>query len=654
MSQLTGTKYLPFGAETGSVGTHNPDQPWFGPQDLYLFNEGSHLKLYEKLGSHPVTSGGVPGYHFAVWAPNADFVSVIGDFNSWDPGRHPLQMIGSSGVWAGFIPGVRQGVCYKYHIAAPGGFKVEKTDPYAFTCEVPPKAAAVTWDLSYRWGDSEWMKTRKPKSAQDAPVSIYEVHLGSWMREADPPYHSLNYRDVAPKLAAYCKDMGFTHVEVLPVTEHPFFASWGYQTTGYFAPTSRFGTPQDLMFLIDTLHQNGIGFILDWVPSHFATDGFSLSFFDGTSLYEHADSRQGFHPDWGSFVFNYGRHEVRSFLLSSALFWLEKYHIDGIRVDAVASMLYLDYSRKEGNWIPNQYGGKENIDAISFLRRFNEEVYRHHPDVQTYAEESTSWAMVSRPTYVGGLGFGYKWDMGWMHDTLRYFQYDPVYRKHHQNDLTFRMLYAYNENFVLPLSHDEVVHGKGPLWDKMSGDEWQKFANLRLLFAYQWSMTGKKLLFMGGEIAQRQEWRHDASIDWHLLKHAPHHGVQSLVRDLNRIYATEPAMHELDNQSGGFEWIDCSDAASSIMSYMRKAKSTEDIIVVVLNFTPVPRDNYRVGVPGPGFWQEILNTDSGGYGGSNIGNSGGVYAEFVPYHNQKYSIQLNLPPLGAMFFKGRF
>jgi 1,4-alpha-glucan branching enzyme len=654
MSHSGDSNFLPFGSDSTPVGTHNPNRPWFGPQDLYLFNEGSHLRLYDKLGSHPVKSGGVPGYHFAVWAPNADFVSVVGDFNSWNPGRNPLQMIGSSGVWAGFIAGVNQGVCYKYHIAAPGGFKVEKTDPYAFTCEVPPKTAAVTWDLSYGWGDTDWMANRKAKSTHDSPISIYEVHIGSWMREADPPYHSLNYRDLAPRLAAYCKDMGFTHVEVLPITEHPFFASWGYQVTGYFAPTSRFGTPQDFMFLVDTLHQNGIGIILDWVPSHFATDEYSLSIFDGTHLYEHADKRQGFHPDWGSYVFNYGRHEVRSFLLSSGLFWLDKYHIDGLRVDAVASMLYLDYSRKDGGWVPNQYGGKENIDAISFLRRFNEEVYRNFPDVQTYAEESTAWAMVSRPTYVGGLGFGYKWDMGWMHDTLRYCQLDPIHRKFHQNDLTFRMLYAYNENFILPLSHDEVVHGKGPLWDKMAGDEWQKYAGLRLLFAYQWSMTGKKLLFMGGEIAQRQEWRHDASIDWHLLQYSPHKGVQNLVRDLNQLYQAEPALHQLDNQPGGFEWIDCLDAASSTMSYIRKGKTSDDIILVVLNFTPVPRDNYRVGVPGPGFWKEVMNTDSGNYGGTNIGNAGGVYAEFVPFHNQKYSVQLNLPPLAAVFFKGRY
>jgi 1,4-alpha-glucan branching enzyme len=650
-------KFLPFGSDSAHAAppasyTAPGEYGWFGPQDMYLFNEGSHLRLYEKLGSHPATVQGVAGYHFAVWAPNADYVSVVGDFNGWERGKNRLSPIGSSGVWGGFIAGVKSGTCYKYHIAAPGGFAAEKTDPYAFTCEIPPKTAAVTWDLEYQWNDREWMAHRRARGAHDKPVSIYEVHVGSWMREADPPYHSLNYRDIAPKLATYCKEMGFTHVEFLPVTEHPFFASWGYQVTGYFAATSRYGTPQDLMFLIDTLHQAGVGVILDWVPSHFATDDWALARFDGTALYEHADSRQGFHPDWGSFVFNYGRHEVRSFLLSSAFFWLDKYHIDGLRVDAVASMLYLDYSRKQGEWVPNQYGGKENIDAISFLRRFNEEVYRHYPDVQTHAEESTAWSMVSRPTYVGGLGFGYKWDMGWMHDTLKYFMKDPIHRKFHQNDLTFRMLYAYNESFVLPLSHDEVVHGKGPLWDKMAGDEWQKYAGLRLLFAYQWGMTGKKLLFMGGEIAQRQEWRHDQSIDWHLLKYPPHKGVQQLVRDLNKLYLNEPALYEMDNQPGGFEWIDCTDAANSVISFVRKGKG-EDVFVCVYNFTPVPRPAYRVGLPGPGSWAEVLNTDAGVYGGSNIGNSGGVFAEFVPMHNQKYSAPMNLPPLGAVFFKGK-
>jgi 1,4-alpha-glucan branching enzyme len=647
-------RFTPFGndAPTPPPPTSTTIEPWLTPQDLFLFNEGSHLKLYEKMGSHPATQDGQAGFSFAVWAPNADYVSVVGDFNGWDRGKNPLKPIGSSGIWGGFLAGATSGTCYKYHIASPGGFTAEKTDPYAFTCEVPPKAAAVTWDLAYQWNDAAWMADRKKRSAHDAPISIYEVHLGSWMRAADPPYHSLSYRDVAPRLAEYCQDMGFTHVEFLPITEHPFFASWGYQVTGYFAATSRYGTPQDLMYLIDTLHQHGIGVILDWVPSHFAVDAWALSKFDGTALYEHSDPQQGYHPDWGSYVFNYSRHEVRSFLLSSALFWLDKYHIDGLRVDAVASMLYLDYSRKDGGWVPNKYGGKENIDAIDFLRRFNEEVYRHHPDVQTYAEESTSWSMVSRPTYIGGLGFGFKWDMGWMHDTLKYVALDPVYRKHHQHDLTFRMLYAYHENFVLPLSHDEVVHGKGPLWDKCAGDEWQKYAGLRLLYGYMWGMTGKKLLFQGAEVAQRREWRVDESVDWHLLQHAPHQGVQQWVKDLNKFYAAEPAMHELDNQPGGFDWIDCSDTNASVFSFVRRAKSSDDVVVCVLNFTPIVRDNYRIGVPGAGYWKEVLNSDAGSYWGSNVGNNGGVYAEFTPMHGQQFSVLLRLPPMAAVFFKG--
>jgi len=645
--------YLPFGSEAPPRPAATSGPQWLSPQDLYLFNEGSHLRLYDKLGAHATTQDGVAGFHFAVWSPNADYVSVVGDFNGWDVGRNRLHPVGSSGVWGGFVPGVANGTLYKYHVAAPGGFKAEKTDPFAYTCEIPPKHAAVTWNLDYQWNDADWMAERKRRAAHDAPVSIYEIHLGSWMRAADPPYHSLGYRDVAHKLAAYCKDMGFTHVELLPITEHPFFGSWGYQTTGYFAASSRYGTPQDLMFLIDTLHQAGVGVILDWVPSHFATDAWALANFDGTACYEHADPRQGFHPDWGSFVFNYGRHEVRSFLLSSALFWLDKYHIDGLRVDAVASMLYLDYSRKDGEWVPNAHGGKENIDAISFLRRFNEEVYRHFPDVQTYAEESTSWSMVSRPTYIGGLGFGYKWDMGWMHDTLKYVETDPIHRKYHQNDLTFRLLYAYHENFVLPLSHDEVVHGKGPLWDKCAGDEWQKYAGLRQLFGYMWGMTGKKLLFQGCEIAQRREWKVDESVDWHLLQYAPHEGVQRWVRDLNHFYAAEPAMHELDNHVGGFDWIDCTDADASVLSFVRRGKSTDDVVLCVLNFTPIVRDGYRVGVPAAGFWKESLNSDAAVYGGSNVGNNGGAFAESAAMHGQPYSLRLNLPPLGVLFLKGR-
>ncbi len=626
---------------------------WLSPQDLYLFNEGSHVRLYDKMGSHRVTQNGVEGFHFAVWAPNAAAVSVIGDFNEWSPKKNPMQPMGGSGIWGVFIPGVKSGVCYKYRIVAKdSGYTVDKGDPYAVTTEIPPKAASVTWDLDYKWKDADWMASRGPKLKQDAPVSIYEMHFGSWMRQSVPPHLSLSYRDMAPKLADYLNRLGFTHVEFLPLTEHPFYGSWGYQVTGYFAATSRYGTPQDLMYLIDYLHQHGIGVIMDWVPSHFATDEHALGYFDGTHLYEHADPKQGFHPDWGSYVFNYDRHEVRSFLLSSAMFWLDKYHVDGLRVDAVASMLYLDYSRKDGNFIPNRYGGKENIGAIEFLRRFNHEVYTHYPDVQTIAEESTAWPMVSRPAYVGGLGFGYKWDMGWMHDTLKYSEKDPVHRKHHQHDLTFRQLYAYSENYVLPLSHDEVVHGKGPLFDKMAGDDWQKFAGMRALFAYMYGMNGKKLLFMGGELAQRSEWRHDGQVAWHLLEHESHRGVQQLVADLNALYKSEPCLHELDSEPGGFEWVDCTDAAASVFTFLRKPLKGNERILCAYNFTPIPRQNYRIGVPGPGQWKEIMNTDAGCYWGSNLGNTGGLHAEFLSWHGQPYSIAATLPPLAAVFFKG--
>ena len=636
------------------VAAPAPQAEWLTADDLFLFNQGSFLRGYEKFGAHTTSVNGVAGAQFTVWAPSARYVSVVGVFNEWEPGANSLARVQGSGIWSGFVPGATVGSCYKYHIATPhDGYVVEKTDPYAVLCEVPPKTASVVWDLAYTWNDADYMATRKQKQVHEAPVSIYEVHIGSWMRTPGDGFNrSLSYRELAPRLAEHVKRLGFTHIELMPITEHPFFGSWGYQTTGYFAATSRYGTPQDLMYLIDYLHQNGIGVILDWVPSHFATDGHALSYFDGTHLYEHADPRQGYQPDWGSYVFNYGRHEVRSFLLSSAMFWLDKYHIDGIRVDAVASMLYLDYSRKAGEWIPNEYGGRENIEAVEFLRRFNLEVYKNYPDVQTYAEESTSWPMVSRPTYLGGLGFGYKWDMGWMHDTLKYIARPHYYRSHHHSELTFRMLYAFNENFTLPLSHDEVVHGKGPLIDKVAGDEWQKFAGLRLLYAYMWGMTGKKLLFMGCEFGQRQEWRHDSSLDWHLLEHESHRGVMQAVADLYRLYTTEPAMHELDNRPGGFEWIDCNDAASSVISILRKGASSVERIVGVFNFTPVVRDRYHVGLPGPGYWKEVLNTDASTYGGTNVGNSGGVHAEFLPYHGQPYSAFLRLPPLGAVFLKG--
>jgi 1,4-alpha-glucan branching enzyme len=625
------------------------------PEDLHYFNEGSHVRLYDCLGAHLGEQDGQAGCEFAVWAPGAESVSVIGDFNNWQPNANRLHREGDSGVWAGFVPGAKQSQCYKFRIVAKhGNYTVDKADPLAFHCEVSPKTSSVIWPLDYQWNDAEWMAKRESKSSQNAPISIYECHTGSWKRMKEAGFRSLSYRELGPELAAYCQELGYTHVELLPLTEHPYFASWGYQTTGFFAATSRYGTPQDLMACIDVLHQHGIGVILDWVPSHFATDSHGLGYFDGSHLYEHADPRQGFHPDWGSHIFNYGRHEVRSFLLSSALFWLDKYHIDGLRVDAVASMLYLDYSRKQGEWIPNRYGGKENIDAIEFLRRFNHEVYSRFPGVQTYAEESTSWPMVSRPPYVGGLGFGYKWDMGWMHDTLKYCLRDPIFRKYEHNTLTFRMMYANAENFVLPLSHDEVVHGKGPLWDKMAGDEWQKFATLRALYGYQFGMTGKKLLFMGGEFAQRQEWRHDGQLDWHLLDKAEHAGVQRWVRDLNHLYRSELALHELDNQPGGFEWIDCHDANASIVSFLRKGTTTHDVIVFVLNFTPVVHQSYRVGLPGPGYWTEVLNSDAKVYGGSGVGNSGGLPAEAIPYHGRPFSVNLTIPPLAAVVLKGSF
>jgi 1,4-alpha-glucan branching enzyme len=629
-----------------------PDVTLFTRDDAYLFNEGSHFRLYEKLGAHILDTRGEVGTYFSVWAPDAVTVSVVGDFNGWNRTSHPLSPTGQSGIWHGFVSGVLKGALYKYHVASRfHGYRVDKADPFAFYNEVPPKTGSMVWDLAYQWTDGEWMARRRSRNALDAPLSIYEVHLGSWRRVPEEGNRSPTYREMAHRLAEYVGKMGFTHVEFLPLTEHPFYGSWGYQTTGYFAPTSRYGTPQDFMYLIDCLHQNGIGVILDWVPSHFPTDQHGLGYFDGTHLFEHADSRQGLHREWGSYIFNYGRHEVRSFLISNALFWLEKYHVDGLRVDAVASMLYLDYARKEGEWIPNQYGGRENVEAIVFLRRFNEEVYKSYPDVQTIAEESTSWPMVSRPNYVGGLGFGLKWDMGWMHDTLEYFSKDPIHRKYHHNSLTFRMLYAFHENFVLPLSHDEVVYGKRSLLGKMPGDDWQKFANLRLLFGYMFAQPGKKLLFMGGEFGQWREWVHDESLDWHLLEYAPHRGLQRWVEDLNRLYRNEAALHELDCQPAGFEWIDCNDAEGSVVSLIRRGKSADEVVLVVCNFTPVPRYDYRVGVVRGGFWRELLNSDATEYEGSGQGNKGGVESAPAACHGRPYSLNLTLPPLGIVFFK---
>jgi 1,4-alpha-glucan branching enzyme len=638
------------GAKT--AGPVRYDVPLITDDDVYLFNEGNHFRLYQKLGAHPLTHEGVDGTYFAVWAPDAEQVLVMGDFNGWDKTSHPLRPRGQSGVWEGFIPEVGDGARYKYHVASRYlGYRADKADPFAFRTETPPQTGSRVWKLDYAWGDGQWLEQRRRVNLTEAPMAVYEVHLGSWMRVPEEQARSLTYRELAHKLAPYVNEMGFTHVEFLPVMEHPFFGSWGYQTTGYFAPSSRYGTPQDLMYLIDQLHQHGIGVILDWVPSHFPSDEHGLGYFDGTYLYEHSDPRQRIHPDWDSLVFNYGRNEVRSFLISSALFWLDVYHADGFRVDAVASMLYLDYGRREGGWIPNEYGGKENLEAIAFLRRFNEEVYRDRPGVQTIAEESTSWPMVSRPTYVGGLGFGMKWDMGWMHDTLLYMSKDPVHRKYHHNHLTFRLLYAFHENFILPLSHDEVVHGKGSLLRKMPGDDWQKFANLRLLYAHMYCQPGKKLLFMGGEFGQWDEWYHEVSLGWHLLNYPLHASMQRWVRDLNRVYRSERALHELDFFPAGFEWIDCNDSQGSTLSLMRRARSSGEVIIVALNFTPVPRLNYRVGAPHGGFWREILNSDAQEYGGSGQGNLGGVEAAPVRHHGRPCSLNLALPPLGAVFLK---
>ncbi len=625
----------------------------FSEDDLFLFNEGSHFHLYDKLGAHPMTTGdGVNGTYFAVWAPNALEVSVIGDFNHWEKDKHYLYARGAAGIWEGFIPHIDKGTQYKFHIRSRyQEYRVDKADPYGFRHEPPPLTASVVWRLEYQWGDEEWMNRRKERNSHTSAVSIYEVHLGSWMRVSEEGNRSLTYRELAPRLADYVERLGFTHVEFLPIMEHPFFGSWGYQVTGYFAPTSRYGTPQDFMYLVDYLHQKNIGIILDWVPSHFPTDEHGLGYFDGTHLYEHSDPRQGFHPDWNSLIFNYGRKEVQSFLYSSAFFWVDKYHIDGYRVDAVASMLYLNYSREGGEWVPNQYGGNENIEAIEFLRRFNHELYGKYPDIATYAEESTSWPMVSRPTYVGGLGFGYKWDMGWMHDTLEYFSQDPIFRKFNHNKITFRMMYAYSENFVLPLSHDEVVHGKGSLINKMPGDYWHKFANLRALLGYQYLQPGKKLLFMGGEFAQWKEWAHDEKLDWNLLAYPLHRGVQQWIQDLNHVYRQEPAIHELDNHPDGFEWVDCLDYENSVISFLRMGSTTGDFILAVFNLTPIPREAYRIGVPRGGYWQERLNSDSDSYGGSGRGNFGGLDAEPVPNHHHPFSLNLELPPLSCLVFR---
>ncbi len=634
------------------LATQEKDSTLLTPYDLHLFNEGKHNRLYEKFGSHVVEVDGRRGTYFAVWAPNAERISVVGDFNGWNPDSHPMNPRESSGAWEAFLPGLGPGTVYKYHIRSRYHmYTVDKTDPYGFYNEIPPRTASIVWDLGYEWSDADWMRKRGERNRFDAPISTYEVHLGSWMRVPEEGNRSLTYRELAVKLADYVHDMGFTHVEFLPVMEHPFFGSWGYQITGYFAPSARFGTPQDFMHLVDYLHQRGIGVILDWVPSHFPTDEHGLGYFDGTHLYEHADPRKGFHPDWKSDIFNYDRNEVRAFLISNAIFWLEKYHIDGLRMDAIASMLYLDYSRKQGEWIPNQFGGRENLGAVSFLKEVNRQAYENFPDIQTIAEESTAWPMVSRPPYIGGLGFGMKWDMGWMHDTLAYFEKNPIHRKYHHNKITFRGLYAFTENFVLPLSHDEVVHGKGSLYGKMAGDEWQKYANLRLLFGYMFTQPGKKLLFMGGEVAQWSEWNHDGSVDWHALGYPQHQGIQRWVRDLNTFYRAEPSLYETDFYPEGWRWIDADDSDHSVLTYMRMKKDGTVPIVVACNFTPVPRRGYRVGVPHAGHWYELLNSNAELYGGTDEGNFGGRYTEKIATHGYDNSVLLDLPPLAIVVFK---
>ncbi len=636
------------------------------PDDSYLFNEGRHHRLYNALGAHFVSaeravekadkkspvSATVAGVRFAVWAPNAKAVSVIGDFNHWQAQEHKLSPQGNSGIWTGFFSNIAKGTCYKYAIQSHAGDRfLEKADPFAFRCELPPKTASMIWDLDYQWQDQKWMESRGRQAPKSSPMSIYEMHLGSWARENRDGARSLSYTELAKRLPGYLNELGFTHVEFLPVMEHPFYGSWGYQVTGYFAPSSRYGTPQEFMALVDALHNAGIGVILDWVPSHFPTDAHGLAEFDGTHLFEHADPKEGFHPDWKSAIFNYGRNEVRSFLVSAALFWLDKYHIDGLRVDAVASMLYRDYSRESGEWVPNRHGGRENLEAIDFLKQLNEAVYGDFPDTHTTAEESTAWPMVSRPTSSGGLGFGQKWDMGWMHDTLDYFQKDSLFRKFNHDRITFRMVYAFNENFVLPLSHDEVVHGKGSLLTKMPGDDWQSFANLRCLYSYMYAMPGKKLLFMGAELAQREEWNHESELNWALMESNSHLGIYKLIHDLNGLHKKIKAFHEIDFDPAGFEWIDNKDYENSVLCFVRKGLAAKEQVVCAFNLTPVPRSDYRIGVPASGYWQEIFNSDSSFYGGSGMGNLGGVESTRAEYHDRVDSISVVLPPLSCLFFR---
>jgi 1,4-alpha-glucan branching enzyme len=640
--------------EGGKFTLHDPYSflPTLGELDLHLIGEGHHEEVYQRLGAHVREIDGVQGTAFAVWAPAARAVSVVGDFNSWDGRLHAMRSLGSSGIWELFLPDVGRGERYKYEIITGDGDVLLKADPYAQETEVPPKTASVIHQPGHSWSadDAAFIAQRREHQPLSEPVSIYEVHLGSWRLNSLEDNRELTYSELADELSAYATDLGFTHVELLPVMAHPFSGSWGYQVTGYFAPTPRYGSPDDLRAFIDKLHSRGIGVILDWVPAHFPRDEFALARFDGTALYEHADPRRGSHPDWGTLVFNFGRHEVRNFLISNALFWLREYHVDGIRVDAVASMLYLDYSRREGEWIPNEFGGREDLDAVAFLKELNEVMYSHEPGIISAAEESTAWPGVSRPTYLGGLGFGFKWNMGWMHDTLAYFEQDPIYRRYHHHELTFSLMYAFSENFVLPLSHDEVVHGKGSLYSKMAGaDQWQKLANLRCLYAYMWAHPGKKLLFMGAELAQQAEWSHERSLDWHLLERPEHAGIQSLVRDLNRLYRSEPALYELDSDPAGFWWLEPNDADNNVLAFARQSRDAQRVVVFAANLSPVSRENYRLGLPRSGRWREAINTDSSFYGGSDVGNLGGVQPEPIPWHNQTFSAEVTLPPLAAIW-----
>ena len=625
--------------------------PTIGDLDLHLWNEGRHQRVYEKLGAHPAAIDGVAGVAFAVWAPNARGVSVVGDFNEWDGRLHMMRELGSSGVWELFIPGLTPAARYKFELRTWSGNLTLKADPFAFAAEAPPATASIVHQSSYEFADRAWMESRGERDAIRAPIAIYEVHLGSWRRVPEEGHRQLTYREIAPMLADYASGMGFTHVELMPVMEHPFAGSWGYQVTGYFAPSARWGGPDDFKFLVDHLHRRGIGVILDWVPAHFPTDAFALGRFDGTALYEHLDMRKGFHPEWDTYIFNFGRNEVRNFLIASALYWLREYHADGLRVDAVASMLYLDYARRNGEWIPNEYGGRENLEAIDFIKALNETVYANHPGVMMIAEESTDWPAVSRPTYLGGLGFGFKWDMGWMHDTLDYFAKDPIYRRYHHRDVTFGFLYAWTENFILPLSHDEVVHGKRSMLSKMPGDRWRQFANLRTLYAYMWARPGKKMLFMGGEFGQWREWNHDESLDWNLLEQPEHRQLQSLVRELNRIYRAEPALWEADAEPEGFHFVDADNADANVIAFIRVAPKSRRRMLCVCNFSPVVRRGYRVGAPAPGECREILNTDSEFFGGGNVGNGGVLRTDPIPHHGLNHSLELTLPPLAAIWIE---